>query len=214
METIECCKLFLLRGIRDFPRPAMLHGPKGRNQFIRDSPQFLRFMYEILPCQLVCDIVQICYRQVPGLHLLVDFRQFMCFVNDKHAVISQQRLPAVLSVYGIRQKVIVIADLNQERAAPALLQIPLVPTSVARNAVFRTSLRHADMPPVISRQALDLIQIQAGICIPKHMQPPSKLFPALCHFLLSFQQAQVTDVAALSLAKYSLYRFFNTSVLR
>lgn len=87
METIECCKLFLLRGIRDFPRPAMLHGPKGRNQFIRDSPQLLRFMYEILPCQLVCDIVQICYRQVPGLHLLVDFRQFMCFVNDKHAVI-------------------------------------------------------------------------------------------------------------------------------
>ena len=211
MQVVEYCKLFPLRAIRDFSLPAMLHDLEGCPQFRRDTPQLLRLMYKALSCQLVCEVIQICHRQAPGPHLLVDFRQFVRLINDERAVIPQKRFPTVLAVYGIRQKVIMVADLNQERADTALVQIPLVSASITCNAVSVTSLRHADMSPVISRQALDLIQ--TGICIPKHAQPPSKLFPALCHFPLSFQQAQVTGVTTLSFAKYSLYRLFNISTL-
>ena len=137
----------------------------------------------------------------------------MRLVNDERAVIPQKRFPTVLAVYGIRQKVIMVADLNQERADTALVQIPLVSASITCNAVPGASLRHADMPPVISRKALNLIQIQTTIRIPKYAQPPGILFPALRHFPLSFQQAQVTDITALSFAKYSMYRLINISIL-
>ena len=139
-----------------------------------------------------------------GQHLLGCLRQAVGFVNHNGLIIPQQRLPAVLSVQGVGQQVIVVADLDGHGGAIGLPQIPLVAAAAARRAEPRALLGYTDLPPIKAGETGQLVQIEAVLRLPQNRGPPGKPVAALRHLPLTFQQAKIAHKALLTLAQYSL----------
>ena len=78
-------------------------------------------MDQILPCQPVGKAIKIFHQQAPSLHLLIGLWQFMRFVNNERTIVPQHRVPTVLPMDGVRQKVVVVADLYLEPAVRDLV---------------------------------------------------------------------------------------------
>ena len=74
-------------------------------------------------------------------------------------------------------------------------------------------LGHANLPPVKTRQAGQLVQVKAFLRLPQNRSPPDKSLAALRHLSLPFQQAKVAHKALLALAQDSLDWFIKISIL-
>lgn len=97
-------------------------------------------------------------KALPG-HLGGGVRQLVGLVHHQNAKISEQGRQLFHPVDGVRQQVIVVADLDGKFAAARLFQVLAVSAALSRT-IFRTHLRNAYLPPVEAAELRHGVQVK------------------------------------------------------
>lgn len=129
----------------------------------------------------------------------------MRLVDNQQPGVVQQGTPSLQPVDGVRQKIVVVADLDHALAPRDLPQIPVVPAAPGTRTIRGTMCGNAYLPAVKSAELRQLIQIQLSA------QGEKRFELVLVFFFLpnSFQTAgepNIADKSLLSLADGSVER--------
>ena len=153
----------------------------------------------MFPFQQAAQLRQVCCGDGAGAHLPGGLRQTVRLVDNQQPGVVQQGTPSLQPVDGVRQQIVVVADLDHALAPRDLPQIPVVPAAPGARTIRGTMRRNADQSAVKAAELRCLIQIQLSA------QGEKRFELVLVFFFLpdSFQTTGKPDVADKSLLAFA-----------
>ena len=83
----------------------------------------------MFPFQQAAQLRQVCCGDGAGAHLPGGLRQAVRLIDNQQPGVVQQGTPSLQPVDGVRQQIVVVADLDHALAPRDLPQIPVVPAA-------------------------------------------------------------------------------------